>query len=67
MGFSVLPYRTVEKEINSNKLKIIEGNDQFPTFYSFALTRKKNWDNNLIDLFIQEAKIYMGRNMKKEK
>ncbi|MCJ1782905.1 LysR family transcriptional regulator [Mammaliicoccus sciuri] len=66
MGFSVLPYRTVEKEINSNKLKIIEGNDQFPTFYSFALTRKKNWDNNLIDLFIQEAKIYMGRNMKKE-
>lgn len=59
MGFSVLPLRTVKDEIRMNNLKIIGEYNDFPLFYSFALTKKKNWENTLINLFLQETKEFI--------
>lgn len=59
MGFSVLPLRTVKDEIRRNNLKIIGDNSDLPLFYSFALTKKKNWENALINLFLQETKEFI--------
>ncbi|PTJ69954.1 LysR substrate-binding domain-containing protein, partial [Staphylococcus kloosii] len=55
MGFSVLPLRTVEDEIRDNTLKVISKRNDFPLFYSFALTKKKNWQNDIVNLFVEEA------------
>ncbi|WP_256092328.1 LysR family transcriptional regulator substrate-binding protein [Staphylococcus equorum] len=59
MGFSVLPLRTVKDEIRMNNLKIIREHSDLPLFYSFALTKKKNWENTLINLFLQETKEFI--------
>ncbi|MBF0813721.1 LysR family transcriptional regulator [Staphylococcus saprophyticus] len=59
MGFSVLPLRTVKDEIRRNNLKIIGDYSDLPLFYSFALTKKKNWENALINLFLQETKEFI--------
>ncbi|NQD98600.1 LysR family transcriptional regulator [Staphylococcus xylosus] len=59
MGFSVLPLRTVKDEIRRNNLKIIGNYSDLPLFYSFALTKKKNWENALINLFLQETKEFI--------
>jgi DNA-binding transcriptional LysR family regulator len=59
MGFSVLPLRTVEDEIRDNTLKVISKRNDFPLFYSFALTKKKNWQNDIVNLFVEEAQKFM--------
>ncbi|MEB8127504.1 LysR family transcriptional regulator [Staphylococcus succinus] len=58
MGFSVLPLRTVKDEIIKNKLKIIQTTSPLPLFHSFALTKKKGWDNKIVDLFLNETVSY---------
>ncbi|HLR19064.1 MAG TPA: LysR family transcriptional regulator [Staphylococcus sp.] len=58
MGFSVLPLRTVKDEIKHNKLKIIETDSPLSLFYSFALTKKKGWESDLINLFLKEMEAY---------
>ncbi|MCG7338991.1 LysR family transcriptional regulator [Staphylococcus sp. ACRSN] len=58
IGFSVLPFRTVATEIQNQQLKIINPvYGDLPYFYTFALTKKKSWDNPLIKLFLQEVNL----------
>ncbi len=59
MGFSVLPLKTVREEIRENNLKIIETCSDLPVFYSFALTKKKEWEFNLANLFLKEIKSFL--------
>lgn len=56
IGFSVLPFRNVKNEIENRKLKIIKTDQPFPLFQSFALVKKKNWENTILNLFLKEIK-----------
>lgn len=56
IGFSVLPFRNVKNEIENRKLKIIKTDQPFPLFQSFALVKKKNWTNPILNLFLKEIK-----------
>ena len=56
VGFSVLPYNTVEKEIESGQLKIIEHNFDFKMFYAYLLTQKQSWTNPIVNRFIDKTK-----------
>ncbi|MEB6170573.1 LysR family transcriptional regulator [Staphylococcus pseudoxylosus] len=56
IGFSVLPFRNVKNEIKNRKLKIIKTDHPFPLFQSFALVKKKNWTNPILNLFLKEIK-----------
>lgn len=56
LGFSVLPIRTIATELQNQQLKIINPvYSELPCFHTFALTKKKGWDNPLIKLFLQEV------------
>lgn len=56
IGFSVLPLRNVQTEIENGKLKIIKTNQSFPIFQSFALIKKRSWKNPILKLFLEEIK-----------
>ncbi|WP_437272231.1 hypothetical protein ACSSAF_00865 [Staphylococcus succinus] len=40
------------------KDEIIQAPSPLPLFHSFALTKKKRWDNKIVDLFLNEAVSY---------
>lgn len=58
VGFSVLPLRTVEQEITSGALQIINHQFDFDVFRSLLLTRKQNWTNPLVELFTDQARLH---------
>ena len=51
LGFSVLPYMTVKEEVESGKLKILDQPEEFETFYSHMLLKKKKWHTPAVEAF----------------
>lgn len=53
LGFSVLPYITVQEEVDNGKLKIINHNERFEPFYSHMLIKKKKWLSPAVKAFVE--------------
>lgn len=61
IGYSFLPFRTVKDEVENGTLKVISHNFKFDMFRSLLLTRKQNWQNPLVEQFIEQTKEHFKR------
>ncbi|PGK52039.1 hypothetical protein CN918_30070 [Priestia megaterium] len=55
LGFSVLPYMTVKKEVENGQLSLIEHNETFEPIYSHMLVKSKKWQSPAVEKFIEIA------------
>lgn len=53
LGFAVLPYITVKKELESGKLKIISHSEKLDPIYSHMLIKKKRWVSPPVEAFVE--------------
>ena len=53
LGFSVLPYTTVAKEVSRGELKILNHSGTLEPFYSHMLIKKKRWMAPAVEAFTE--------------
>ncbi|MFZ0075656.1 MAG: LysR substrate-binding domain-containing protein, partial [Exiguobacterium undae] len=53
LGFAVLPYITVQEELENGSLKIIKQDEAFEPIYSHILIKKKKWVSPIAHAFME--------------